>query len=252
MQKIKLSINEPCLKKWEDMATIDCGKYCTSCQKNVIDFSAYEADDLSRFFSNPNNQNVCGRFRSEQLQQKYVYHKIIPMPKYWRVATGLAATLLLAQTFSACSNHMSNETQKNDPNYWNKYHLENTILNDSADIKGQIIDAATGNMFLEKTIRIDAYQEGKNCSNRNGIKSSIQVTPNGFFSIKQDSMSRADYVTIYINLQDKNDEKNEKPFATCIRINKADLQNFHQIAIDTKHEQNIAMMSGQVSCRTVK
>ena len=65
---MKISIPNPCHENWDEMTPGNLGRFCSSCQKNVIDFSAWPAEDITRYFIKHNGERICGRFRNEQLQ----------------------------------------------------------------------------------------------------------------------------------------------------------------------------------------
>lgn len=66
-KKINLSIPKPCHENWQAMKIVEKGRFCTSCQKNVIDFS--KATDNQIIESLNNNDNLCGRFLVSQLDR---------------------------------------------------------------------------------------------------------------------------------------------------------------------------------------
>lgn len=73
------------------MTPSGANRHCDLCQKDVVDFTKYTDQEIKEYFR-PNPQNVCGRFRSEQL-------KIYPSSKSSRslsrwLAIPFAASLL--------------------------------------------------------------------------------------------------------------------------------------------------------------
>ncbi|HKO82645.1 MAG TPA: hypothetical protein VJU78_19700, partial [Chitinophagaceae bacterium] len=81
---IQLSIPEPCHEDWNKMTTVDKGKFCGACQKNVIDFTNMSDEQLVAFFKKPGTGSTCGRFMGDQLDRNIVVPaKRIPWVKYF-------------------------------------------------------------------------------------------------------------------------------------------------------------------------
>ncbi|MCW3072982.1 MAG: hypothetical protein JWP69_51 [Flaviaesturariibacter sp.] len=82
-KKLKLSIPEPCHEEWEGMSPSAQGRFCGSCQKEVIDFSTMSTAQILAFFKQPKGA-VCGRFDREQLAEDLVIPtKRIPWLRYF-------------------------------------------------------------------------------------------------------------------------------------------------------------------------
>jgi len=66
-QKVfRIDIPRPCNESWADMPQAEAGRFCSSCQKTVVDFSALTNKELLHYFSN-RKDIPCGRFHKEQL-----------------------------------------------------------------------------------------------------------------------------------------------------------------------------------------
>jgi len=74
MKSFKLTIAEPCHENWNQMLPEEQGKFCLSCQKTVVDFSAMSDREVLNYFNN-NTGNTCGRFNNDQL------NKTLSVPK---------------------------------------------------------------------------------------------------------------------------------------------------------------------------
>ena len=66
-KNIQLAVPKPCDEKWSAFAKTSRGGFCSSCQKEVIDFTSWSDERLMLYFKN-RNDNSCGRFRREQLK----------------------------------------------------------------------------------------------------------------------------------------------------------------------------------------
>ena len=66
-QKVfRIAVPRPCNEAWADMPQAERGRFCSSCQKTVVDFSALTDKELLHYFSN-RNEIPCGRFHRDQL-----------------------------------------------------------------------------------------------------------------------------------------------------------------------------------------
>jgi hypothetical protein len=83
-KKLQLKIAEPCHENWDGMTPVEKGKFCGSCQKEVVDFSNMSDQQLVAFFKKPSTGSLCGRFNSEQLDRDMeIPRKRIPWLKYF-------------------------------------------------------------------------------------------------------------------------------------------------------------------------
>lgn len=81
---IHVTIAEPCHENWEAMTQAEKGKFCGSCQKQVIDFTNMSDSQLAAFFKKPGNGSVCGRFYNDQLDREIeIPRKRVPWVKYF-------------------------------------------------------------------------------------------------------------------------------------------------------------------------
>jgi CarboxypepD_reg-like domain/Secretion system C-terminal sorting domain len=83
-KKLQLSIPTPCHENWDNMTPVQQGKFCGSCQKQVIDFSNMSDRQVAEFFKKPSTGSVCGRFMQDQLDRNIeIPKKRIPWLKYF-------------------------------------------------------------------------------------------------------------------------------------------------------------------------
>jgi hypothetical protein len=80
----QLTIPKPCHEDWNKMTPDEKGRFCSSCQKQVVDFTVMNNQQLAQFFKKPSTGTVCGRFNNDQLNQDLqVPQKRIPWLKYF-------------------------------------------------------------------------------------------------------------------------------------------------------------------------
>lgn len=65
-----LTIPKPCSENWNQMTPTEKGAFCTSCQKEVIDFSQTGVYLLAQKLSQ--ESSLCGRFKPDQLNRSIV------------------------------------------------------------------------------------------------------------------------------------------------------------------------------------
>lgn len=68
-----LSVPRPCHEKFEEFNTTTLGGFCSSCQKEVIDFTTWDEDRIKSFFKDPAS-STCGRFYPRQLKSYTLMH----------------------------------------------------------------------------------------------------------------------------------------------------------------------------------
>lgn len=66
-KRISLSIENPCHEQWSDFTPTANGGFCSSCSKNVVDFTKMSDAEVLAFFTNK-PANTCGRLRTDQLK----------------------------------------------------------------------------------------------------------------------------------------------------------------------------------------
>lgn len=62
-----LNIPEPCHERWDEMTPEAKGRFCGSCQKIVVDFTAMSDEQVKTYLLDKKNTNTCGRFYATQI-----------------------------------------------------------------------------------------------------------------------------------------------------------------------------------------
>lgn len=70
MKKLELRIDQPCAEKWESFEKRGLNGFCSSCQKEVVDFTKMSDRQIKDYFLKSKG-DICGRMRKNQ-QKEYV------------------------------------------------------------------------------------------------------------------------------------------------------------------------------------
>jgi hypothetical protein len=121
-----------CPVKWNSMASVDGGRYCSSCKKTVKDFSG---SSLTQICSDGAEKNECGSFDAIQLHKPFGDKRDLLVGYYQRLKNKnpsgkillMFVTILLF--LSGCSRRLSGAYA-----YWD-YKGENAHTNDTVAVK---------------------------------------------------------------------------------------------------------------------
>lgn len=64
-----IQIKNPCDAKWQEMTPTETGKYCSACEKVVVDFSKMNDLQIKEYFTEYASQKTCGRFLTSQIDR---------------------------------------------------------------------------------------------------------------------------------------------------------------------------------------
>jgi hypothetical protein len=178
MQKIQLSIPEPCHQNWNEMTPTQQGRFCKSCAKQVVDFSTMSDTQVLHYFSNIKNENVCGRAYPDQLE------RAISIPKepkkklfwYWNYITMLFLFFSKTNTAKAQGGIKIVVESKHDAAKQDRITKGEIAVNTNRIITGKIIDQA-GQPLAGASIIIK------------GSKNGTSADVNGFYKINVDTKS---------------------------------------------------------------
>ncbi len=146
MQKqTSIYIPKPCHEDWNKMTPTQQGKFCSACNKQVVDFSLMSDNQVLNFLSNQSGK-LCGRFDAEQLQRPLLETKIKKKKSWWMALTMPLLFLFdrsEAQKFIPKQKH--NAIQKVDSSYTLVGDVETVTVKDSiqsptdSDLSPQLI-----------------------------------------------------------------------------------------------------------------
>ena len=97
MQQTNLHIAAPCHEDWGAMTPTDMGKFCTSCSKQVVDFTVMSDTQILKFLAE-HKGGLCGRFDAGQLSRPLV-EPAVSKQKSWYLALALPFSLFVQKCF---------------------------------------------------------------------------------------------------------------------------------------------------------
>ncbi len=134
---MKISIPEPCHENWGAMTPNEQGRFCGSCQKTVVDFTNFSAEDIQNYFTKHYGQKVCGRFKKQQLNPidiqipSTIFNQMSASRKF-----ALALLLVFGTTLFSCTDN------NGQPATLGEVRLIDTAKTkvDTAKIENQVIE----------------------------------------------------------------------------------------------------------------
>src|SRR6186997_2469198 len=85
-RQTSLYVPTPCHEDWNKMTAAEHGRFCTSCCKQVVDFTLMSDQQLLNYLSKQSGK-LCGRFDPEQLQRPLVETKMAKKKSWWMALT---------------------------------------------------------------------------------------------------------------------------------------------------------------------
>jgi hypothetical protein len=75
----KFHIESPCHENWQDMSPSDKGRFCDSCAKEVVDFTAKSQQEIAAHLQQATG-GTCGRFMPHQIKVGKLAQATTPIP----------------------------------------------------------------------------------------------------------------------------------------------------------------------------
>jgi len=173
MQKLQLSIPEPCHENWHKMTPTQQGRFCNACAKEVIDFSMMTDSEVLNYFTTLSNEKVCGRALPTQLDRTITRPKESKKRLFWYWNYIVMFFMLFSKTNAAKAQGGVKAATEFSP-VKPADILTGDIMITSWVVKGKVTDK-DGNPVPYATVMIK------------GTKSGVSADLNGGFSIKVNS-----------------------------------------------------------------
>jgi hypothetical protein len=101
-----ITVPDPCNENWESMMPQNQGRFCSSCQLVVTDFTKMDDQEIIHYFRTHQNEKICGHFRNEQLTRMKITIKPAQLKNSnWSIIQQIriAIFLVFASTLFSCS-----------------------------------------------------------------------------------------------------------------------------------------------------
>jgi hypothetical protein len=104
--KYNITIPKPCHENWNAMTPSETGRFCSSCTKNVVDFTTKNATEIQSFFIENQGKSICGRFKNEQLGtfNLEIPQSVLQQKRSFRKAFLLTLFVVMGSTLFSCKN----------------------------------------------------------------------------------------------------------------------------------------------------
>lgn len=134
--QLNLSISEPCHENFKNFPKTAKGGFCTTCTKEVIDFTKMTQEDVSNYFRNRTTTDTCGRFTKSQLNTTIQPKK---KTRFFNFLSGIAVVCLSLFSFKTEAQNTTNPTMDNDNTKNEDASKEELIA-----IKGKVLTSEDG------------------------------------------------------------------------------------------------------------
>jgi hypothetical protein len=181
MKSLTLSIAEPCHENWDKMNPTEKGRFCLSCQKQVIDFTMMTDREVYDYFTVEKTGNVCGRLMPDQMNTPIAKPASIKKKKLWYVQYLTGLFLLLGKQESKAQSAPAVELRPHSIPPTIKGEISMAVPAEMKKVfSGKVIDAA-GLPVPFASIRIKGTKTGMS-ADVNGVFS-VSVHPGDRFEV---------------------------------------------------------------------
>lgn len=193
MSNVKITIPKPCTENWENMKPLEKGRFCDSCEKEVLDFTKFSTTELTDYFKYPKG-NVCGRINDSQLVDSILLPSQTNNFKYLIYKLFVASFLTLLTSVKSYSNEVGEK---------------NTVYQNDQLLKTPIVDHSKIDSLITISGIIRALEDGLPIPGAKiTLKGRPEFTVTGVdgkfkFQLKPDSLQKVILVVQYLGYETK-------------------------------------------------
>ena len=110
-----ITVPNPCNENWNSMTPQNQGRFCSSCQLVVTDFTKMDDQEIINYFRTHQKEKICGHFRSDQLTRMKITITPAQLQNHnWSIIQQIriAIFLVFASSLFSCS---SSDPKKQTP-----------------------------------------------------------------------------------------------------------------------------------------
>ncbi len=150
-QTIKINIAEPCHENWEKMLDEEKGKFCLSCQKQVVDFSRMTNEEIINYFNVNEGKKTCGRIAKHQHNTPISNYQKVVTPFFNRYVASFFMALGFYNPSTAQTKDVSVEQHMNGEIAVKQPHISS---DKKLVINGRVLDQKTKKGIKGATITV--------------------------------------------------------------------------------------------------
>ena len=128
-----LNIKTPCHENFNNFTATANGGFCGSCEKEVIDFTKMNSDEIINYFKTKKTQNTCGKFNNLQLR---TYNQVPQNNKKFSFIVGIGLAIL--SFFTVTTTQAQNTQKENSNNKNNNSEIKDAASQNNILIKGNV------------------------------------------------------------------------------------------------------------------
>ena len=198
--QLKLNIKTPCTENFNQFSPTPQGGFCGSCQKEVIDFTKMNSEDITTYFNNKQTKNTCGRFNTQQLKTPIISYK---KNKYLSFVTGIGLTIL---SFFSVTSAEAQDLEKTTNTLKSDADIETTKDKENITVKGTVLTKDDGLPLPGASVILQGTAQG------------VQTDFDGNFEFPQ-KLKKGDVLIIsYIGLESQKIVIENKKSASKIKL----------------------------------
>lgn len=186
----QINIPQPCHQDWNKMNPEQSGRFCSECEKTVIDFTAMSDKQLLEYLKK--SKHLCGRFNDEQVENTNVPVEVITYRRRNKIKLFSVITFFIAKLLSSSPANAQDSTDMK------------TISTDDEKAKNQkkiytdsVIFHVTGKVMARKKSKPLDYAKVTVKVGKNFVES-VRTDSNGYFELNIPCKNGGDKIDIVI------------------------------------------------------